>query len=36
VQQSGDRVHLTATLSDVTGDKTLWSEDYERELKEDL
>ena len=32
VQQSGDRVHMTATLSDVTGDKTLWSENYEREL----
>jgi adenylate cyclase len=32
VQQSGDRVHMTATLSDATGDKTLWSENYEREL----
>jgi adenylate cyclase len=33
VQQSGDLVKMTATLSDATGDKTLWSEDYERELK---
>ena len=33
VQQSGDRVHMTATLNDVTGDKTLWSENYEGELK---
>jgi adenylate cyclase len=33
VQQSGDRVHMTATLSDAAGGKTLWSEDYERELK---
>jgi adenylate cyclase len=33
VQQSGDRVQMTATLSDVAGDKTLWSENYERELK---
>ncbi len=32
VQQSGDRVHMTATLSDATGDKTMWSENYEREL----
>jgi adenylate cyclase len=32
VQQSGDRVHMTATLSDAASDKTLWSEDYEREL----
>ena len=34
VEQSGDRVHMTATLSDAAGDKTMWSEDYERELKE--
>jgi adenylate cyclase len=33
VEQSGDRVHLTATLSDAASDKTLWSENYERELK---
>jgi adenylate cyclase len=33
VQQSGDRVHMTATLSDAAGDKTLWSQNYERELK---
>ena len=33
VEQSGDRVQMTATLSDVAGDKTLWSENYERELK---
>ena len=33
VQQSGDRVHMTATLSDVASDKMLWSQDYERELK---
>jgi adenylate cyclase len=32
VQQSGDRVHMTAALSDANGDKTLWSENYEREL----
>jgi Tfp pilus assembly protein PilF len=32
VQQSGDSVKMTATLSDASGDKTLWSEDYEREL----
>jgi TolB-like protein/Tfp pilus assembly protein PilF len=34
VQQSGDRVQMTATLNDAAGDKTLWSEDYERDLKE--
>jgi adenylate cyclase len=32
VQQSGDSVKVTATLSDVQGGKTLWSENYEREL----
>jgi TolB-like protein/Tfp pilus assembly protein PilF len=32
VQQSGDRVQMTATLSDVAGDKTLWSQNYEREV----
>jgi adenylate cyclase len=32
VEQAGDRVHMTATLSDIAGDKALWSEDYEREL----
>ncbi len=34
VEQSSDRVHMTATLSDTAGDKTLWSEDYERDLQE--
>jgi hypothetical protein len=34
VEQSGERVHMTATLSDAASDKTLWSEDYDRELKE--
>lgn len=29
VQQSGDRVHMTATLSDAAGDKILWSQNYE-------
>ena len=33
VQQSGDSVKMTATLSDAESDKTLWSENYERELK---
>jgi adenylate cyclase len=33
VQQSGDRVQMTATLSDTASDKTLWSENNERELK---
>ena len=32
VQQSGDRIHMTATLSEATGGKTLWSENYERKL----
>jgi adenylate cyclase len=32
VEESGDRVHMTATLSDTADDKTPWSEDYEREL----
>jgi adenylate cyclase len=34
VQQSGDRVHMTAELGDAAGDKTMWSENYERELKQ--
>jgi adenylate cyclase len=34
VQQSGDRVHMTAELGDTAGDKTMWSENYERLLKE--
>jgi TolB-like protein len=34
VEQSGDSVKMTATLSDAAGDKTMWSENYERELKE--
>jgi adenylate cyclase len=33
VQQSGDSVKMTATLSDAENDKTLWSENYERQLK---
>jgi adenylate cyclase len=33
VQQSGDLVKMTATLSDAESDKTLWSKNYERELK---
>lgn len=33
VQQSGDSVKMTATLSDAESDKNLWSENYERELK---
>jgi TolB-like protein/predicted Zn-dependent protease len=32
VQQSGDRIQMTATLSDAAAGKTLWSETYEREL----
>jgi adenylate cyclase len=32
VQQSGDRVQMTATLSDAASDESLWSEDFEREL----
>jgi adenylate cyclase len=32
VQQSGDRIHITATLGDAASDKTLWSQNYEREL----
>ena len=32
VEQSGDQVRMTATLSDAAGRKTLWSENYEREL----
>jgi adenylate cyclase len=33
VEQTGDSVKMTATLNDAAGDKTLWSEKYERELK---
>jgi adenylate cyclase len=33
VQQSGDSVKMTATLSDAESDKTLWSKDFEGELK---
>jgi adenylate cyclase len=33
VAQAGDRVHMTAALSDAESDKTLWSESYERELR---
>ena len=36
VQQSGDRVHMTATLSDVTGDKTLWSRQLRSRAEGDL
>jgi adenylate cyclase len=32
VRQSGDRVQMTATLSDLAGNQTLWSQNYEREL----
>jgi adenylate cyclase len=33
VQQSGDAVKMTATLSDAESDRAMWSENYERELK---
>jgi adenylate cyclase len=32
VQQSGNRIHITATLGDAASDQTLWSQNYEREL----
>jgi adenylate cyclase len=33
LRRSGDRLHMTAALADTESDKTMWPEDYERELE---